>query len=280
MLGTAITVSLADSVSGTVSGTEVTNASDSHQSLGLDAVYGVTDRLDLGVSFGYLLHNSLQVTVDSTSAVSTYNHAGISDPVFTLGYRLPYSDRLLGDFFFSVSPKIVKAKSASSSESGNNGKGDTAITIGTDLLTGNKHTEWRFGGDVELDSSGSTDAGAGSSPYTFDFSGSASFAAQVRFHTSEAFFIDTSAALQMQFSQEAHYSSGTYIAEVINADPSPILNLTLGLKIAEHGLLFWRTEFQSISTTHLLTARSDSSVTTVDETETALAMAVGLQFEL
>src|SRR5262249_4173597 len=101
-----------------------------------------------------------------------------------------------------------------------------------------------------------------------------------RIHPSEAFFIDTIAALQIPFSETAHYSSGTYLAEVINSDASPILNLAFGLKFAEHGIIFWKTEFQSLSTDHLLTARSDGSVTTLGITETGLAMALGLQFEL
>jgi hypothetical protein len=279
-IATTFTTSLADTATLKQANTEISTASDSPQSLQLDAVFGITDRLNLGLTLGYLLHDSQQITVDSTASTSTYARSGISDPAFRLVYRFPYSARVAGDFAFSVSPKIVTAKAASASESGNGGKGDTSITVGTDILAGSKETELRIGSSVELDSSGSNDAASGASPYTFDFSGSATFGTQLRIHSNESFYVDAAAALLVPFAQFAHYSSGTYTTESITGDASPILNVTFGLKFAEHGLIFWKTIFQSQTTDHQLTTRSSGTVATVSATETALAMAFGLQFEL
>jgi hypothetical protein len=179
--------------------------------ISLGETLGITDLLSIGITEGYLFHSTQTNINDVTGVQSSPSSSGFSDPTFRANYR--YFGSLVGsnfgDAFINFSPSVGDNQGASTSQNGNNLRGDTSFELGTDFYHVADSNEFSVGGSwltytsKNVDSANSINDEVGANFSSFDVR------LRYRYHLNEFVFVQAQGTLYMPYSASYTYYNST-----------------------------------------------------------------------
>lgn len=145
--------SISMSMKGTLSNVDISTSTAKESQLSETLLYGLSDRLSLGLNLKYALSSEDRVDYNSSSDTDYSTSAkGFYDPTFGVKGRLfgGSNDIMEGNFTLSVSPKVVDAKTATKDNEGTMGNGGTDVTARLEFGTPLKTTQIAVGLEYKI----------------------------------------------------------------------------------------------------------------------------------
>jgi hypothetical protein len=172
--------------------------------------YGITDLLSFNITESYLFRSVAATTNDITGVRTSPATSGLSDPSFNLNYR--YLGGLVGstfgDGFVTFSPSAGDNQGASTSQDGNNLRGDTSLQVGTDLYQVVSNNEFSLGGSWFYNTSKNIDSANPGNNEVGDNYSNFDVRLRYRLHFNEFVFIQAQGTFYMPYStNETYYNS-------------------------------------------------------------------------
>ena len=218
--------------------------------LPLDAAvtYGITDHLSIDVSEGFVIHTNRQTDHNTTNTTTIGSAGGFSDPVLGLNYRYlgDLDGTLFANAFVNYSPSVGDARGSGYPGGGNDLRGSSTVTVGTNVYGVMGSQEWSAGVNGSWEAEGNTDGATDSADTLREKFTDYGFHLDYRYHLNPMFFVDALGTFDFgystdlnYFNQVAHSEHDDYPFRIVprlafGFLPTPSCLLTLGIAYSEY----------------------------------------------
>lgn len=221
-------------------GTDFAGIKSTVRTAGAEVLYGLYERVSLGLSFDYLVQSKSDTTVASTQQQTTAKASGVSNPTVGVKHRLLKRGAagFAGDVAIFAAPSVVPAKVATDAARGTNASGSTLAGAEADLFWGTGKHEVGLGVGALYASAADVRATPDSSGYHIDARKILAAHVVFRSQLTEKFFVSPEGTILLPYRQNLAYKTDPVITAGLMVHPVTAYGATVGYKIGERALVF------------------------------------------